>query len=201
MDIPLAVDCPLCSEAGKKGVRLLQDASSGTEEVHCPNGHSYLSFEAATAEDTAQVPVAEAVVEPATEPHVAMSEVARWQEEIAPAPDAPALEPPPTSLVVPTRVEPSAVVPTVTALVRPTPGLPPLPSREDLATILADRARALRTLLPAPIRVPGGGLLIMLLIPDRHASFVLGEAETQRRPVQELMQERFEWALDQRWFF
>lgn len=50
-------------------------------------------------------------------------------------------------------------------------------------------------------RLPGGSLVIEVTIPDQHASFLAGEAETRGKTVEEHFREMVEYGLESRWFY
>jgi hypothetical protein len=211
MKITYSALCASCKIAGKE-IRLHRDLND-PEVVSCSEGHKFTGPEIEeylTAEPDVQVVPESKPAEKFIEPPPLPKEVGEIQEsmqkafdksfEMAPPPvmEAPkgsatakAIEDVREEAARKMQAQPATKAPKSAPAAVGTLVEEPAPESQSAAKFSQRPAR----------KLPGGRLLIEVEISDQHASFLMGEAETRGKTVEEHFREIIEFGLESRWFF
>lgn len=203
MNITYNALCASCKSEGKES-RLHRNLSD-PDTIFCKEGHKFSGPEIeeylTSQPDVPVIPKSPKPAEEFVEPPPLPPEVKEIQETMQKAFDESfAMAPPP-------QADPVAGSRTAASVIA---------MREQAKGVAKSAPAAVGTLVeepatepqPAPKpahkpvrRLPGGSLVIEVTIPDQHASFLAGEAETRGKTVEEHFREMVEYGLESRWFY
>jgi hypothetical protein len=208
VNITYASLCPTCKASGEVS-RLKRDLGN-PEVVFCINEHKFQGPEiedyleaGPSTEEQISTAVNEAKQETILEAPPLPKEVGEIQESMQKAfDDSFAMAPPPV-------MEAPKGEATAKALrdVREEAAAKMAAKRAPaaVATLVEDPAPEPQPAPKPPLKpvrkLPGGRLLIEVEISDQHASFLMGEAETRGKTVEEHFREMVEYGLESRWFY